>query len=107
MLDTLLDMPRWVLLALVRLYRLLLKPWLGNACRFEPSCSQYALDALQRGTVKVIVTSYKACWRKLPDPQVQGAQQLHIAPAASPAAVDEAILVGTIAPESPPAPTLR
>lgn len=29
-------------------YRLTLKPWLGNACRFEPSCSQYALDALDR-----------------------------------------------------------
>ena len=44
----LLELPRQVLLALVRIYRLLLKPWLGNACRFEPSCSQYALDALQR-----------------------------------------------------------
>jgi putative membrane protein insertion efficiency factor len=29
-------------------YRLLLKPWVGNACRFEPSCSAYALQALQR-----------------------------------------------------------
>ena len=29
-------------------YRYLLKPWLGNACRFEPTCSQYALDALAR-----------------------------------------------------------
>ena len=33
---------------LVRGYRLLLKPWLGNACRFEPTCSAYALEALQR-----------------------------------------------------------
>ncbi len=41
-------MPRQALLLAVRGYRLLLKPWLGNACRFEPSCSQYALDALQR-----------------------------------------------------------
>jgi len=39
---------RHVLIALVRGYRLLLKPWLGNACRFEPTCSQYALDALHR-----------------------------------------------------------
>jgi len=36
------------LVALVLGYRLLLKPWLGNACRFEPSCSAYALDALRR-----------------------------------------------------------
>jgi putative membrane protein insertion efficiency factor len=41
-------LPQRLLIALVQLYRLLLKPWLGNACRFEPSCSAYALDALQR-----------------------------------------------------------
>lgn len=40
--------PRTALVGLVRGYRLLLKPWLGNACRFEPTCSAYALDALQR-----------------------------------------------------------
>lgn len=40
--------PREILVAIVRAYRFFLKPWLGNACRFEPSCSQYALDALQR-----------------------------------------------------------
>jgi putative membrane protein insertion efficiency factor len=40
--------PQLALMALVHAYRLLLKPWLGNACRFEPSCSQYALDALER-----------------------------------------------------------
>lgn len=33
---------------LVQGYRLLLKPWLGNACRFEPTCSAYALQALQQ-----------------------------------------------------------
>ena len=42
------DLPRRVLIALVQGYRYLLKPWLGNACRFEPTCSQYALDALRR-----------------------------------------------------------
>jgi uncharacterized protein len=39
---------RTLLLWLVRGYRLLLKPWLGNACRFEPTCSAYALVALER-----------------------------------------------------------
>ena len=42
------DMPRQALLGLVRFYRFFLKPWLGNACRFEPSCSAYALAALQQ-----------------------------------------------------------
>lgn len=41
-------LPRRALMLLVRGYRLLLKPWLGNQCRFEPTCSQYALDALER-----------------------------------------------------------
>jgi putative membrane protein insertion efficiency factor len=41
-------LPRRALIALVAGYRFALKPWLGNACRFEPSCSAYALQALQR-----------------------------------------------------------
>lgn len=45
---TLRRLPAQALIAVVLGYRLLLKPWLGNACRFEPSCSQYALDALDR-----------------------------------------------------------
>ena len=35
-----------VLMGLVRGYRLVLSPWLGNVCRFEPTCSVYALQAL-------------------------------------------------------------
>lgn len=49
--DFFLTLSRWpqqILLSLVRGYRLLLKPWLGNACRFEPTCSAYSLDALRR-----------------------------------------------------------
>jgi len=37
-----------LLIGLVKAYRLLLSPWLGNACRFEPTCSAYALEALDR-----------------------------------------------------------
>ena len=36
----------WLLIALVKGYRLLLGPWLGSACRFHPTCSAYALQAL-------------------------------------------------------------
>ena len=37
-----------VLLALVAAYRYLLSPMLGRSCRFFPSCSEYAMEALQR-----------------------------------------------------------
>ena len=32
----------------VRAYRLLLSPWVGHGCRFQPTCSAYALEALER-----------------------------------------------------------
>jgi putative membrane protein insertion efficiency factor len=39
---------RWLLIQLVLLYRVTLGPFLGGRCRFHPTCSQYAIDALQR-----------------------------------------------------------
>lgn len=36
------------LLGVVRGYRFALSPWLGSSCRFAPTCSQYALEALDR-----------------------------------------------------------
>ena len=32
---------------LIRLYQLTLSPWLGRSCRFYPTCSNYALEALE------------------------------------------------------------
>lgn len=34
--------------ALIRLYQLLLSPWLGGQCRFHPTCSHYAIEAIDR-----------------------------------------------------------
>ena len=42
----LIRLPQTMLIGLVKGYRLLLSPWLGSACRFEPSCSAYSLQAL-------------------------------------------------------------
>ena len=33
--------------ALVRAYQAALSPWLGMRCRFQPTCSAYALEALE------------------------------------------------------------
>jgi hypothetical protein len=38
----------WPLIALVALYRYGISPLLGRPCRFEPTCSAYALEALHR-----------------------------------------------------------
>lgn len=38
----------WLMRGLVHAYRLVLSPLLGPSCRFQPTCSEYALDALSR-----------------------------------------------------------
>jgi len=37
-----------VLIGLIRLYQILLSPYLGGNCRFEPSCSTYCIEAVRR-----------------------------------------------------------
>lgn len=37
-----------LLIALVRTYQLVLSPLLGPRCRFAPSCSHYAIEAIRR-----------------------------------------------------------
>jgi len=41
-------LPRRVLAALIRIYQLVISPVLPPACRFTPSCSHYALEAITR-----------------------------------------------------------
>ena len=36
------------LIAMLRAYQYLLSPWWGRQCRFAPSCSNYALEAIER-----------------------------------------------------------
>ena len=55
--------PRRLLAWPLRAYRFFLSPWLGSACRFEPTCSLYALDALDRHGATV--GSYLAARRVL------------------------------------------
>jgi putative membrane protein insertion efficiency factor len=43
---------RALLLGLIRLYQLTLSPWLGTQCRYEPTCSNYAAQALARFGVR-------------------------------------------------------
>lgn len=38
---------RWVLTLLIRGYQIVISPHIGSCCRFEPSCSQYFIEALR------------------------------------------------------------
>ena len=51
-------------IGLVRLYQLLVSPLLpAGTCKYHPSCSQYAIDALRK--YGLVVGSAKAVWRLL------------------------------------------
>lgn len=40
-------------IVLVRFYQLAISPWLAPRCRYQPTCSSYAIEALQKhGTIK-------------------------------------------------------
>ncbi|MDN5864460.1 MAG: membrane protein insertion efficiency factor YidD [Gammaproteobacteria bacterium] len=52
-------MLRVPLVLLIRAYRVLLSPWLGAHCRYQPTCSAYAIAAIEthgvaRGTLLAI-----------------------------------------------------
>lgn len=45
-----------MLIAPIRLYQMTLSPMIGNVCRYTPSCSRYAVEALQKhGPVKGLI----------------------------------------------------
>ncbi|HMA85968.1 MAG TPA: membrane protein insertion efficiency factor YidD [Desulfosalsimonadaceae bacterium] len=51
---------KFFILFLIRLYQVILSPVLGGACRFYPSCSRYAYEAVSRhGTIKGSILAVK------------------------------------------------
>ncbi len=45
--DWLLSLANTISLLFLSFYRIVLSPWMGGACRFEPSCSDYAEQCLK------------------------------------------------------------
>lgn len=45
---TIARVPSQALLAGIVVYQWLISPWLGQRCRFYPSCSHYAIEALNK-----------------------------------------------------------
>jgi putative membrane protein insertion efficiency factor len=41
-------MLKTILIAVIRGYRFALSPWVGNVCRYWPTCSEYSMLAIER-----------------------------------------------------------
>ncbi len=54
---------KWIAVTLIRLYQLLLSPLMPACCRYHPSCSNYAIEALN--THGFIIGTMLAAWRIL------------------------------------------
>jgi len=39
---------QYLLIGLIRFYQLVLSPFMGNQCRFTPTCSQFAREAVEK-----------------------------------------------------------
>ena len=44
----LIAIPSWLLIAAVRCYQLGISPFIGQRCRFQPTCSQYFIEAVRK-----------------------------------------------------------
>ncbi|MFY8045040.1 MAG: membrane protein insertion efficiency factor YidD, partial [Chitinophagaceae bacterium] len=50
---TLLQILSWPFIALIRIYQIVISPWLGPKCRYTPTCSQYGIEAFRKhGVIK-------------------------------------------------------
>ena len=49
-----------ILIKLVKVYKYLISPLLGNSCRYLPTCSEYSTEALKEfGLIKGLILSFK------------------------------------------------
>ena len=49
-----------ILINLIKGYKYLISPLLGNSCRYFPSCSEYSIEAIKKfGLCKGILKSFK------------------------------------------------
>lgn len=45
-----------VVIACIRFYQIVLSPWMGTHCRYSPTCSAYAIEAVRvHGVVRGLI----------------------------------------------------
>jgi uncharacterized protein len=76
----------WILLTFLRIYKAFLSPFFGGACKYHPSCSNYAYEAIERhGARRGVVLALKRLLRCRPfvqggfDP-VPNEEKMHLSP---------------------------
>ena len=42
------NLPEWTFVKLIRFYQIGISPLIGPSCRYTPTCSQYAIDAIRK-----------------------------------------------------------
>ena len=51
---------KYILIKFIKLYKLIISPYLGNNCRYLPTCSEYFIDSLNEyGVLKGIIKGTK------------------------------------------------
>lgn len=53
-----------ILIAPIRAYKFFLSPWVGQSCRFTPTCSSYAIEAIETwGVLKGLSLAFRRIGR--------------------------------------------
>ena len=51
---------KYILIKIIKLYKIFISPYLGNNCRYLPTCSEYFIDSLnEHGTAKGLYKGFK------------------------------------------------
>lgn len=55
---------KYLFIGFVRLYQLVISPWMPSSCRYHPTCSQYSIEAFQKhGALKGLWLTIKRIGR--------------------------------------------
>lgn len=58
---------RYIVLILIRIYQLILSPFIGHHCRFYPTCSTYTYEAISKhGLIRGLLLGSKRLLRCQP-----------------------------------------
>tara|TARA_A100001015_G_scaffold12358_1_gene14577 strand:+ start:51 stop:302 length:252 start_codon:yes stop_codon:yes gene_type:complete len=70
-----------IIILVIKIYQYLISPFLGNSCRFLPSCSEYFIEALTtQGLIKGFKLGSKRILRCHPIKSLGGGEGLDFVP---------------------------